>query len=200
MTTGTDIIYEVFRSYSLDKILPCVADPSKIRVIVKIGRDFSDLFPYIKGYLRKGVYLSELPSFTFKREGKNITLYRDSMAITKLVDETEVVDVLKYMSSVVLEVIRCKDNIKPDYSAGRNISPLVIYKLLPKTNCRQCGEETCLAFIMKLLDEDATIAQCRALFTRDYEDQRRAIFEVLAEYGFDLPETAFATDGAAKEV
>lgn len=195
VSAGTDTIYEVLREYSLEKILPCIADPSKIRVIVKIGRDFSGIFPYIKGYLKKGIYLNDPPSFTFKREGKNITLYRDSIAITKLADEREVVEVLNHVSSVILEVMRDKDKIKPDYSTSRNISPLVIYKLLPKTNCRQCGEETCLAFIMKLIDEETTILECRPLFTARYETERGSMFEILADYGFDLPDVTSMQNG-----
>ncbi|MGD8793043.1 MAG: (Fe-S)-binding protein, partial [Anaerolineae bacterium] len=30
------------------------------------------------------------------------------------------------------------------------MSGLQIYKLLPKTNCKDCGYPTCLAFAMKL--------------------------------------------------
>ena len=30
------------------------------------------------------------------------------------------------------------------------LSGLAIYKLLPKTNCKECGFPTCLAFAMKL--------------------------------------------------
>jgi hypothetical protein len=36
MTTETDVL-AVLNGYSLDTILPCVADQEKIRVIVKIG-------------------------------------------------------------------------------------------------------------------------------------------------------------------
>ena len=40
------------------------------------------------------------------------------------------------------------------------LSGLDIYKLLPKTNCRQCGLATCLAFAMQLAKKAATIEKC----------------------------------------
>ena len=40
------------------------------------------------------------------------------------------------------------------------LSGLDIYKLLPKTNCRQCGLATCLAFAMQLAKKALSIEKC----------------------------------------
>jgi acetyl-CoA decarbonylase/synthase complex subunit gamma len=40
------------------------------------------------------------------------------------------------------------------------LTALDIYKLLPKTNCKECGFPTCLAFAMQLAAGKATIGQC----------------------------------------
>lgn len=40
------------------------------------------------------------------------------------------------------------------------LSGLQIYKLLPKTNCKDCGFPTCLAFAMKLAQQGAELSQC----------------------------------------
>lgn len=40
------------------------------------------------------------------------------------------------------------------------LSGLEIYKLLPKTNCRKCGFQTCLAFAMQLAKKAATTDKC----------------------------------------
>ncbi len=40
------------------------------------------------------------------------------------------------------------------------LSGLDIYKLLPKTNCRQCGLATCLAFAIQLAKKAVTIEKC----------------------------------------
>lgn len=40
------------------------------------------------------------------------------------------------------------------------LSGLDIYKLLPKTNCRQCGLATCLAFAMQLAKKAVVIEKC----------------------------------------
>lgn len=40
------------------------------------------------------------------------------------------------------------------------LSGLEIYKLLPKTNCKECGFPTCLAFAMKLAAKQADLSAC----------------------------------------
>jgi acetyl-CoA decarbonylase/synthase, CODH/ACS complex subunit gamma len=40
------------------------------------------------------------------------------------------------------------------------LTGLEIYKLLPKTNCGDCGVPTCLAFAMKLAQKQAALASC----------------------------------------
>lgn len=40
------------------------------------------------------------------------------------------------------------------------LTGLEIYKLLPKTNCKDCGYPTCLAFAMKLAAKQATLDDC----------------------------------------
>jgi len=40
------------------------------------------------------------------------------------------------------------------------LSGLEIQKLLPKTNCKECGSSTCLAFAMKLAGKKAMLSEC----------------------------------------
>ena len=40
------------------------------------------------------------------------------------------------------------------------LTGLQIQKLLPATNCKECGSNTCLAFAMKLAGKKAELAQC----------------------------------------
>ncbi|HHN93492.1 MAG TPA: acetyl-CoA decarbonylase/synthase complex subunit gamma, partial [Anaerolineae bacterium] len=40
------------------------------------------------------------------------------------------------------------------------LSGIQIYKLLPQTNCKECGFPTCLAFAMKLAAKQANLDKC----------------------------------------
>ncbi|MCJ7635220.1 acetyl-CoA decarbonylase/synthase complex subunit gamma [Candidatus Bathyarchaeota archaeon] len=40
------------------------------------------------------------------------------------------------------------------------MSPIDVYKLLPRTNCKECGEENCMAFATKLVNREVTLDKC----------------------------------------
>ncbi len=40
------------------------------------------------------------------------------------------------------------------------LSGIAIYKMLPQTNCKECGYPTCLAFAMKLAARQAELSAC----------------------------------------
>ena len=40
------------------------------------------------------------------------------------------------------------------------LSGIVIYKMLPQTNCKDCGFPTCLAFAMKLAAKQVELSAC----------------------------------------
>ncbi|MEM2986580.1 MAG: acetyl-CoA decarbonylase/synthase complex subunit gamma [Nitrososphaerota archaeon] len=45
----------------------------------------------------------------------------------------------------------------------KSISPIEIYKLLPRTNCQKCGEENCMAFAAKLVNMETKLDKCTPL-------------------------------------
>jgi acetyl-CoA decarbonylase/synthase complex subunit gamma len=47
---------------------------------------------------------------------------------------------------------------------SKRISPIEIFNQLPKTNCGECGEETCFAFATKLADRKVDLELCKPLF------------------------------------
>jgi DNA-binding CsgD family transcriptional regulator len=53
-----------------------------------------------------------------------------------------------------------RNAIKPNYQQYRPISVLDIYKLLPKTNCGECGFPTCMAYAGALRLKQTTTDKC----------------------------------------
>jgi len=62
-----------------------------------------------------------------------------------------------------------------------------VFKLLPRTNCRECDEPTCLAFATRLVQQEANIAQCLPLFIKQYEEQKKRLLEMLLAAGCEIP-------------
>ncbi|RLI11688.1 acetyl-CoA decarbonylase/synthase complex subunit gamma [Candidatus Bathyarchaeota archaeon] len=62
---------------------------------------------------------------------------------------------------------------------AKEISPIEIYKYLPKTNCGACGEKTCMAFATKLANREARLEECPELLKPEYKEAYQALWELL---------------------
>ncbi|MGD1004042.1 MAG: acetyl-CoA decarbonylase/synthase complex subunit gamma [Methanoregulaceae archaeon] len=51
----------------------------------------------------------------------------------------------------------------------KEISPIDVYKLLPRTNCRECGEPNCMAFATRVVNGELTIENCPPLKKEEYK-------------------------------
>ena len=61
----------------------------------------------------------------------------------------------------------------------KELSPIDVYKLLPKTNCKECGEENCMAFATKVVNREVPIEKCPPLLTKQYEKAYKQLKEML---------------------
>jgi acetyl-CoA decarbonylase/synthase complex subunit gamma len=61
----------------------------------------------------------------------------------------------------------------------KELSPIDVYKLLPKTNCKECGVENCMAFATKIVNREITIDQCKPLLKKENEKAYKQLKEML---------------------
>ncbi len=63
---------------------------------------------------------------------------------------------------------------------SKRLKPLDIFKYLPKTNCKICGEETCMAFAMKLIERGVELKDCTPLFEESkYQENKDTLIVIL---------------------
>lgn len=66
------------------------------------------------------------------------------------------------------------------------ISPIEIYKLLPRTNCKECGEENCMAFAVKLVNMETRLDRCPPIikeekYKSNYDQLRKLLSPQIRE-------------------
>ncbi|MCW8802675.1 MAG: acetyl-CoA decarbonylase/synthase complex subunit gamma [Candidatus Bathyarchaeota archaeon] len=61
----------------------------------------------------------------------------------------------------------------------KQLSPIDIYSLLPKTNCKACGEDNCMAFATKLVNREINLDQCTPLQDAKYKKNYAKLAEML---------------------
>jgi ArsR family metal-binding transcriptional regulator len=175
------------RSYRITHILPCLADPDKIRAIVELGEEIHEAFPYINALLTGCIYNHAAMILTLKKDGKMITLYPRKVTIAKAIDENDVLGTMEWIRSLLQEVEERKEELQPNFGRGVELKALDIFKLLPGTNCKACGELTCLAFAVEMLSGAISVMRCAPLFTPTFKEKRHILFELLKSAGYYVP-------------
>jgi acetyl-CoA decarbonylase/synthase complex subunit gamma len=62
----------------------------------------------------------------------------------------------------------------------KQLSPIDVYMLLPRTNCKECGEANCMAFAAKLVNREVSLEQCPPLLKKEHENSYKKLQEMLA--------------------
>jgi len=167
------------QSIALTRTLPCLAEPGKIIVIGKPDRQLDEVIPYLATLPGVIAYNPETLTLTFRRPPGFMTLYSDKVYITQIKDDTEGLELLAALKDAVNAVWEKRYELVAQTAGKRAPRHLDIWELLPCTNCKQCGEASCLAFAVLLIQQKHILDECLPLQQDPTFSDRRATLEAM---------------------
>ena len=189
----------LLKNYSFETMLPeCNTFAETINAIASLSEDIGEVLPYLASVIKLCSYDDNTKILTFKRDGNGIAMYPRQIAVTKLADREEAVQVLEQLKDLINSTYDKRGNIQSCYKKGGELKYLDVFKLLPGTNCGECGQQTCLAFATKVVQQEASIAQCSPLFGEQFEEKRKKLLDMLQSAGYDVPDGNPPTDTMKK--
>ena len=154
---------------------PCLPGSSRWGARVKIDTDLGELLPYLNGALEKRFYDPNTQTIVFKRNGHAVAVRPREIRIGNLLDREEGIKVAGEVVRFLNEIMEKRDQITPDTTRKEPPKAIEIFKQLPQTNCRRCGQPTCMAFATALARGEADLDDCPELYEPGREEQRRKI-------------------------
>ena len=130
----------------------CRREALSLHCIAHLDQDISKVLPYLNAKLGGDQYLKDPPSLTFKNQGKLIALHPQMIAINALRDEAEADKILEWLKEEINETWEKRDGIDPSFETPEKPKVFEILKLLPKTNCKECGQPTCMVFATQVAE------------------------------------------------
>lgn len=145
--------------------LPDVENPrSKIwSASFRLDQDVSRLFPYINAILDEALYYEKPAHVRFLWNGYRCFLYPDMVAAHFFETKTAAKDFIAGFIDFLNGVEDQKKNTKPNHERIKPIPIIDILRILPKTNCRECGYLTCMAFAAAVMKGKAAADKCPGL-------------------------------------
>jgi ArsR family metal-binding transcriptional regulator len=174
---------DIFGTASVMVLAPCVADLSRIRITAHLSGDLAPVFPYLNSEMREGSYTPGGPTFTFMDQYRMVCLYSRRITMAKADDIVDAWGVLEAIRCRVNDVWGRRHEISPSYERRERPPALEIYKRLPRTNCRECGELTCLAFAAHLWQGQTNMTECRPVFAGTHRHLKPALIDICVGLG-----------------
>jgi ArsR family metal-binding transcriptional regulator len=153
---------------------PCEPGAERYSAVAHLSTNIADVLPYLNATLVGANYMPSANALTWKRAGHLVAFHADRVAVSNVADREEAVNELEKMIDLVNRTWDRRAEITPNFQVQKRPSPMTLYQLLPKTNCRECGQPTCMAFAFGLSLGKHTLEECPALTSK-----QRATLEVL---------------------
>lgn len=87
-------------------------------------------------------------------------------------DEAEADKILTWLKNQINETWESRHNIQPSFESALRPRVFDILKLLPKSNCRECGQPTCTVFAVQLTEGAKGPDDCPSLEEKNREELR----------------------------
>ena len=161
---------KLIRSYEIELASPeCRPESDQYRALINLEDDISEVLPYLNAELGGFDYYHQDKILLWANNGKIYAFRPHEIAIAPVIDNEEAWDLANSIIDRVNNIWNRRNEIKPSFE-GRKSPPsaLDIYKLLPGTNCKECGFLTCMAFAAALRSDSTKSTLCPYLSQQDY--------------------------------
>jgi len=154
---------------------PCDPGAERYAARARLMANISEVLPYLNATLRGAVYLPSANALTWKKGGHNIAFHAYEVAASNVEDRDGAERELKGLIDLINRTWQRRAEITPDHQTHQRPTSMAIYKWLPKTNCKQCGEPTCYSFALKLAVSQKKLPDCPPLTEAQYAENVAAL-------------------------
>lgn len=172
----------LLKGYRKEIVRPeCRPEAESVHYIAHLDEDITEVIPYLNAVLGGFQYLKDPPSVSFKAHGKLIAVHPRMICVNALRDETEGEKIIEWMKGEINSAWERRGEIEPRFEGAPKPKVIEILKLLPKTNCRECGQPTCMVFAVHVAEGGKGPEDCPPLNT----ESRARLHMYLAQFNFD---------------
>lgn len=160
---------------------PCEPGAETWTAVARLKTDISEVLPYLNATLRGAVYNHAAKALTWKKGGRNTAFHPFEIAASNLEDRAEAEQVIKGLIKTVNRTWEKRAEIEPSFEERKRPTPMALFKLLPGTNCKACGQPTCFTFALKLAAGQQKLQECSPLLEPQYAGRLARLQEMIVD-------------------
>lgn len=172
----------LIEKYDLEVFTPaCEPGAERYAAVARLTADISAALPYLNATLPGAVYHRAANALIWKKGGHAIAFHAFEIATSNVDDKDAAVKEIDGLVALVNRTWERRAELAPDYVTRQRPTPMAVYKLLPQTNCKQCGEPTCFTFALKLAASQRKITDCPPLLEPRFAEKLAALRAIVIE-------------------
>ena len=161
------------KKIEIKEITPCTADPERIKFLAQADKSLEDVLPILYLAIPNAKYSEKLGALSYRYKQHLITMFSTGrIGMTYIKDRSEAEQLIEEAKNLINHAfVYLKIHGKPEpklIESKKELDPTKIYEKLPKTNCKECGEQGCFAFAAKLLNGEKTLLDCPPLESQEH--------------------------------
>jgi ArsR family metal-binding transcriptional regulator len=160
----------------IGEVSVCVADVDRIKFIAQADRPLGEVLSILYLYLPNANYSEGLGMVSYKQNRRLATVFSTGkIGMTYVKDKQEAERLVEELRGLINRAITYHIiHGSPDsklIDAKRRLSVKTVYDSLPRTNCKECGEDSCYAFAIRLTNGDQSLDSCKPLLSTSNIDK-----------------------------
>jgi len=164
METAND--ERLIRGFRVDLVQPgCHPGSGAFGARVQVKVDLRPVFPYLHALWENANHDPRSEVVLGANAHQRYALRPTEIRIGRVEDSADAHAQAARVVEQINTVWRDRASITPRTTVKRVPAALEIFRLLPQTNCRECGRPTCLAFANGLRQGDVSVEDCPPLRT-----------------------------------
>ena len=172
------------KKISIKEITPCTADPDRIKFLAQADKPLGEVLPILYLSIPNAKYSEKLEALSYRYKQHLVTMFSTGrIGMTYVKDRNEAEQLVEETKNLINRAfIYLKTHGKPTpelIGAKKELDSMKIYEKLPKTNCKECGEQGCFAFATKLLNSEKSLEDCPPLTTKKYSISKTQIEKMM---------------------
>jgi ArsR family metal-binding transcriptional regulator len=170
----------LIEDYDIEFGTPDCQHPSCDELFAKVAvkADITELLPYVNAVIRKGEFTTDVPVLVWVHGGHKYALRPHEVAVSSLDGREKGLEEVRRTIEWLNDIWDRRDELTPDHSAREKPRILDVYKLLPRTNCKECGLPSCMGFAGELVAGNKSLEDCAPLLEEMNDEARRKLLEM----------------------
>jgi ArsR family metal-binding transcriptional regulator len=143
----------LLNTYRKEVVRPeCRPEAESVHCIAHLDQDIGEVIPYLNAVLGGFQFTKEPLSVSFRLHGKLIAIHPRKIAVNALKDEAEGEKIIEWLKQEINDTWERRSEIQPRFEGAPKPKVIEILRLLPRTNCRECGQPTCMVFATQVAE------------------------------------------------